>query len=152
MSGNSALVKKKVKEWLQHADDDLRLARFAFKLKSAVPYKLIAYHAQQCAEKCLKAYLIFKNIDFPYSHNIKLLLELLPSSAEWATDLQKAEILGPYAITTRYPGKDKVTKKEAERAVVLADTVRKTVMKALAREGLKVSLSRKEEVRVGTHG
>jgi len=31
MSGNSDPVKKKVKEWLQHADDDLRLARFAFK-------------------------------------------------------------------------------------------------------------------------
>jgi HEPN domain-containing protein len=146
MSGNSDPVKKKVKEWLQHADDDLRLARFAFKLKSAVPYKLIAYHAQQCAEKCLKkAYLIFKNIDFPYSHNIKLLLELLPSSADWATDLRKAEILGSYAITTRYPGKDKVTKKEAERAVVLARTVRKTVMKALAREGLKISVSTKKK-------
>jgi hypothetical protein len=44
-----------------HADEDLRLARHAFKLKSATPYKLIAYHAQQCAEKCLKAYLVFED-------------------------------------------------------------------------------------------
>jgi hypothetical protein len=37
MNGNGDAVKRKVKEWLRHADDDLRLARVAFKLKSAVP-------------------------------------------------------------------------------------------------------------------
>lgn len=143
MSGNGEAVKKKVREWLLHADDDLRLARIAFKLKTAVPYKLIAYHAQQCAEKYIKAYLVFKKIDFPFSHNISVLLELLPSSADWVTELQSAAGLSAYAITTRYPGKDKVTKKEAVKAVALADTVRKTVAKALAREGLKVALRSK---------
>ena len=66
MNGNGDAVKRKVKEWLRHADDDLRLARVAFKLKSAVPYKLVAYHAQQGAEKSLKAYLVYKKIDFPH--------------------------------------------------------------------------------------
>lgn len=74
MSGNANAIKKSVKEWLRHADEDLRLAQHAFKLKSAVPYKLIAYHAQQCAEKSLKAYLVYKHIDFPYTHNISVLL------------------------------------------------------------------------------
>jgi HEPN domain-containing protein len=55
MKGKEAAVKEQVKEWLRHADDDLRLAHHAFKLRSAVPYKLIAYHAQQSAEKYLKA-------------------------------------------------------------------------------------------------
>jgi len=27
-------------------------------MKTSVPYRLVAYHAQQCAEKCLKAYLV----------------------------------------------------------------------------------------------
>jgi len=139
MSGNANAITKRVREWLRHADEDLRLARHAFKLKSAVPYKLIAYHAQQCAEKCLKAYLAYKKIDFPYTHNISLLLEILPPSADWSNDLWNAGLLSSYAITARYPGKDKVTKKEAVRAVSLADTVQKTVIKALAQEGLKIS-------------
>jgi HEPN domain-containing protein len=142
MSGNGEVVKKKVKEWLSHADDDLRLARVAFKLKSAVPYKLIAYHAQQCAEKCLKAYLVFQKTDFPYTHDLSLLLDKFPT-ADWVEGLKYTEVLSSYAITTRYPGKDKVTKKEALKAVALADTVRKTVVKALAREGLKVALRSK---------
>jgi HEPN domain-containing protein len=143
MPGNGEAVKKKVREWLRHADDDLLLARHAFKLKSAVPYRLIAYHAQQCAEKYIKAYLVFKKVDFPYSHNISVLMELLPSSEEWVKGIQRAEELSIYAITARYPGKDKVTKKEAIRAVTLAEAVRKTIMKALAREGLKVSIRAK---------
>lgn len=110
MSGNGNAVNKKVREWLRHADDDLRMARVAFKLKSAVPYTLIAYHAQQCAEKSLKAYLVFKKIDFPYSHL---------SSSSWS-------------CSRRRP-------KEAMRAVSLAETVRRTVIKALAQEGLKIA-------------
>jgi HEPN domain-containing protein len=138
MSGNANAIKKRVKEWLVHAEEDLRLARHAFKLKSAVPHKLIAYHAQQCAEKCLKAYLIYNKIDFPYTHDISLLIEMLPPSAEWSNSLWNAGILSSYAVTARYPGKGRVTKKEAIRAVSIADTVRKTVIKALLQEGLKI--------------
>ena len=69
--------------------------------------------------------------------------KLLPHTADRATDLWGATILSTYAIVTRYPGKDKVTKKEAERAAALADKVRKTVVKALAQEGLKITLRTK---------
>lgn len=141
MSGNGSAIKKKTAEWLRLADDDLRLARHAFKLKSAAPYKLIAYHAQQCAEKCLKAYLLFYNIDFPYTHDLAVLLELCPSSEHWTKDLRKAAtILRTYAITTRYPGENRVTQKEALRAVALAEMVWKTITAALAKEGLKISI------------
>ena len=43
-------TRKVVKQWLEHAEEDLRLAKHAFKLSSSRPNKLIAYHAQQCAE------------------------------------------------------------------------------------------------------
>lgn len=141
MSGSGNAVKKKTEEWLRLADDDLRLARHAFKLKSAAPYNLISYHAQQCAEKCFKAYLVFNKIDFPYTHDLAVLLELCPSSEDWTNDIRKAAtILRTYAITTRYPGESKVTQKEALRAVALADMVWQTIIAALAKEGLKISI------------
>ncbi len=143
MKENGGAVNRKVKEWLQHADDDLRLAKVAFKLKSAVPYKLIAYHAQQCAEKCLKAYLVYKNIDFPYTHDLAALLKLFPVSAEWMKELQTATVLRSYAITTRYPGEAKVAKRDALRAVFLAESVWKTIIQALAHEGLKLPARKK---------
>ena len=42
---------KVVKQWVKQAKEDLRLAKHAFTLSSGVPFNLIAYHAQQCAEK-----------------------------------------------------------------------------------------------------
>ncbi len=63
-----------VKQWLIHGDEDLRLAEHAMTLKpeEEPPYRLIAYHAQQCAEKYLKAYLVYCVVDFPYTHNISV--------------------------------------------------------------------------------
>jgi HEPN domain-containing protein len=117
-----------------HADEDLRLAKHALTLKSSCPYKLIAYHAQQCAEKYLKAYLVFKKIDFPYTHNISRLLELCPDLAEQEKDLQEAKVLTPYAITARYPGKGKVTKRNALQAIMVADNVRRVIRSVLKKE------------------
>lgn len=51
-----AEVRRKVNQWLKFADEDLQLAERGLKLKRNVPYRLIAYHAQQCAEKsCSKS-------------------------------------------------------------------------------------------------
>ncbi|MEK6580799.1 MAG: HEPN domain-containing protein [Nitrospirota bacterium] len=132
-------IHKVVRQWLEHADEDLRLAKHAFKLSSSRPNKLIAYHAQQCAEKYLKAFLALKKVDFPYTHNISLLLELSSKHAEWVEDLREAETLTDYAVTARYPGTERVSKKDAEIAVRIADKVRSVLRKALKREGLKLS-------------
>ena len=133
-------ILRKVSQWLAYGDEDLRLARYALTLKDNCPYRLIAYHAQQCAEKCLKAFLVYHRIDFPYTHNISHLLELCSDKANWAETLQDAEELSPFAITTRYPGEDEVvTKKEALRAIDIASHLRQVVRKALAQEGVNIS-------------
>ena len=131
-------IHKVVKQWLEHAEEDFRLAKHAFRLLSSCPCKLIAFHAQQCAEKYLKAFLALKKVDFPYTHNISLLLEISSDHAAWAKDLREAELLPDYAVTTRYPGAEKVTKKDAELAVKTAVKVRNVVRKALKQEGLKL--------------
>ena len=128
-----------VKQWLIHGDEDLRLAKHAMTLKpeEEPPYRLIAYHAQQCAEKYLKAYLVYCMVDFPYTHNISVLLELCNEHATWAEELQDAEQLTLYSITTRYPGEEQeVTEDEARRAIELAQQVRSQVRTALKQLGV----------------
>lgn len=137
MSGNQKFHKI-AKQWLKQADEDIRLARHAFKLSSSRPCKLIAFHAQQCAEKCLKAFLAFKKVDFPYTHNISVLLEIGSKHAAWMQDLREAEMLTDYAVTVRYPGSERVTKKDAETAVKMALKVRSVVRKALKQSGLRL--------------
>jgi HEPN domain-containing protein len=133
-------VVDKVHKWLNYGDEDLRLAQHGLSLSSSCPYRLIAFHAQQCAEKHLKAYLVFRGIDFPYTHNISRLLELCGEEAPWAESLLDAEELSPFATTVRYPGEEEeVTEQEAVRAINIAAKVCDVVRGALRQEGITIS-------------
>jgi HEPN domain-containing protein len=135
MSATDREIIQKVQQWIVYGDEDLQLAKHGLTLASNAPYRLIAYHAQQCAEKHLKAYLIYYLIDFPYTHNIAQLLELCPDKQEWGKSLEDAEELTPFAITARYPGEDEpVTESEAKRAIEIAEDVRITVRSALLKK------------------
>ncbi|WP_306535225.1 HEPN domain-containing protein [Geobacter sp.] len=90
MSVTEADIQRKVNQWLNYADEDMQLARHALTLSTGVSYRLVAYHAQQCAEKSLKAYLVRHRIDFPYTHNISRLLELCVDTAPWGDSLLEA--------------------------------------------------------------
>jgi HEPN domain-containing protein len=138
-------IARKVQQWLAYGEEDLRFAEHGFSLSGSPSYRLIAYHAQQCAEKHLKAYLVFHGIDFPYTHNLSRLLELCAGQARWAEQLRDAEQLTPYAITARYPGEEeKVSEEEARRAVEISARVRRTVRTTLVAEGFKIRTEIKE--------
>lgn len=127
----------KVREWATHADEDLRVAQHTLSLHDQCPFRLVAYHAQQCAEKYLKGFLVLCGVDFPYTHNIARLLELCAEHGEWAEALKDAEELTPFAITARYPdGDEPVSEPEARRAIDIARSVRRAVHSALAAEGV----------------
>lgn len=129
-------VLRKVRQWAAYAEEDLRLAQHAMTLPEPErPYRLVAYRAQQCAEKHLKAYLVLRGRDFPYTHNIARLLELCGEDGPWIAELGDAEELTPYAVTVRYPGEDEsVGGTEASRAVEVAGRVRRVVRTALSAE------------------
>jgi len=67
MLPNEELINKKVKQWFEIAEEDFHLAKHSFVISSPVPYRLIAYHCQQSAEKYLKGLLVYFQIDFPYT-------------------------------------------------------------------------------------
>jgi len=139
MRRGDAQVRNKVEQWLRYAEEDLRLARHGLTMGRRTPYRLIAYHAQQCAEKHLKAYLVYHRIDFPYTHSISRLLELCGDQTGWVKEIQEAEELTPFAITTRYPGVDEeVSRREALRAVEVAAKVRNKIKNVLKREGMNL--------------
>lgn len=135
MSVTERDISRKVQQWLDYADEDLVLAKHALTLKSTVPYRLIAYHAQQCAEKHLKAYLVFRQVDFPYTHNLARLVEIAEGLRSWPNTFRDAEELTPFAVTTRYPGEDEpVSGEEARRAIVIAEQTRQIIMGVLMEE------------------
>jgi HEPN domain-containing protein len=140
MKPPSEEVQRKVRDWIVFADEDLHLACSAMNMtgQEGPPYRLIAYHAQQCAEKYLKAYLVCHEADFPYTHNISTLLELCGDYADWPTRLRDAEELTDYAVSARYPGEtEEVTAHDAQRAIDLAERVRNQIRGAFRDLGLE---------------
>ena len=106
-------------------------------MKEDCPYHLVAYHAQQCVEKYIKAYLVYLCVDFPYTHDIFQLMQLLGKDEQWTKEIQNAKDLTIYGVSSRYPEEnEKITKEEADQAVNIANNVKKVVRKALVDRGI----------------
>lgn len=121
-----------VAQWLSKADDDMGLAEHLLWEGGAFP-TAIAFHSQQAAEKYLKALLIWREIDFPKTHDLEELLELVePDDPDLAEILHDVIVLTPYGAKIRYPGdRPNPTEEDAREAVALADRVRNAVMMRL---------------------
>jgi len=117
-------------DWIAKAEDDFWVVRSSLRKKTPSTY-LACFHAQQCAEKYLKALLISKGKSFPKTHDL-LRLDTLCQQAGILIgfDERKLNALSTYAVLTRYPGEDP-TLEEARESFDAAKQVR-----ALARKYL----------------
>ena len=96
------------------------------------PTDTVCFHAQQCAEKYLKAFLVMECIDFPKTHDIKELIALLPKGSRPELTPEEQRRLTDYARVTRYPGDyEPISLSETRRAVSIARRVRKELRKLL---------------------
>lgn len=88
--------------WLKRAEDDLvtmeRLATYGYS-----PPNVVCYHAQQYAEKIVKARLLQLGADFDYVHDIVVLLSSFERTPNILQARKYAQILNRYAIISRYP-------------------------------------------------
>ena len=109
-------------DWLRYAKSDLELARI--EKPEGVLLENLCFHAQQAAEKTLKAVLIFLEIDFPRTHNIRTLLDLLPESIDVSQEVEESAALTDYAVESRYPmSSEPVDDEEYRQVIGLAETV-----------------------------
>ena len=106
--------------WL--AQSDLDLARFARNHADILPEQ-ICFHAQQAAEKSLKAVLVARRVEFRRTHDIAALLELAEkASIPFPPQVAESKDLTPYAVQLRYPMVwTEITEQDADRAIRLAE-------------------------------
>lgn len=122
-------------QWLAKADDDLRLAELALSARPPVNWGA-AFHAEQAAEKLLKALLTFHSVEFVKSHDIDYLVDLC-LAAEPRTQVLRptATKLTDYAVEPRYPlPRRDPTQAEAREAIDIAREVRRFVREMLPRD------------------
>ncbi|OGP90464.1 MAG: hypothetical protein A2156_02910 [Deltaproteobacteria bacterium RBG_16_48_10] len=120
------------REWVQKAETDFKTAEHLF--QSGPDFaEGAAFHSQQAAEKYLKAFLVWHQIEFQKTHDIETLLKLAGKVDSKIPDVLKdAVILTPYGVDYRYPGEyPQVGRSDAEKAFLLADRVRTEIRNRL---------------------
>jgi HEPN domain-containing protein len=83
-------------------------------------------HSQQCAEKYIKAMLIYKNIEFPKTTDL-LALDTLCNNAEILTGFPQDDLdkLSGYTAHAFEPRDFQITLEEAQDAVRIATAIRR---------------------------
>jgi HEPN domain-containing protein len=120
-----------VQEWLGKAEGDLRSARHLLILPQ-LDYFTAAFHAQQAAEKFLKAFLVRHQVPFPKTHDIQELLGLAAGViAGLKAELGSAAMLTPFGVDFRYPGEQIADLRTAREAVEEAQRVREVIQQHL---------------------
>lgn len=110
--------------WVARAEEDYLLARSALRRKTPLTYGA-CFHAQQCAEKYLKAVLVQHGRAFPKTHDLQTLHDICVQVGIYlGLDLDELDTLSSYAVRVRYPGDDPVAE-EARHAVAIAKSVRR---------------------------
>ena len=106
------------------------MARSVMRRKQPLTYSA-CFHAQQCAEKYIKALLVARGREFPKTHDL-LTLDTLCAEEGVFLGLTPSQLgaLSAKAVRVRYPG-EAPTVEESREAIEIAKTVRRFARKFL---------------------
>jgi HEPN domain-containing protein len=114
------------------AEEDFGVLERECRARKKPAYSVIGFHAQQCAEKYLKALLGAEDKEIPRTHSIGDLTRRLRPRLRPDLSPEEEILLTDYAVSTRYPSDyEAISLADARRAVRIARRVRKHVRSLL---------------------
>jgi HEPN domain-containing protein len=128
-------MKPITREWINKAEGDWAATNLLFRARRNFNYDATCFHAQQCAEKYLKARLEDAGVRAGKTHDlVKLLSLILSVEPSWKVLREDLILLTDFAVDYRYPGSS-ATKADAKAAVQRCRKVRLVIRRSF---GLKV--------------
>jgi len=114
----------RAEEWLKRARSNIERAK-AGRVSEGILYEDLCFDCQQAVEKSLKGLLVHLEIEFPWTHSIAKLIELIEEAGvEVPESIKDSVILTVYAVSTRYPGnQEPVDESEYTVAAKIAEKV-----------------------------
>jgi HEPN domain-containing protein len=125
-----------IRAWCEKGRRDFITAQNSLLDTKEIFPDIICFHAQQAAEKYLKAYLVFLQHEFPKTHALEDLVLLASSEDPACRDLFTiASELSPYAVEVRYPDSPSPSLEDAHEAVRAADAIRNYILEKIQLTG-----------------
>jgi HEPN domain-containing protein len=118
---------QEVRRWLEKADHD-RIGAVAALERNPPLTDIAAFHCQQAVEKTLKAYLVWRELEFEKVHDLERLIDDCGRyDAAFAALKPRVAPLSVYAVRFRYPGPADPSVEEVNVAMQAVQTVWKFV-------------------------
>jgi len=120
-----------VQAWLDKARKDIAMAKMAVERGDEFA-DMASFHAQQAAEKALKAYLVWLDVEFPKTHLLGQLLDLIGSKDDSLENLRDSlEAITAFAVESRYPESFLPSLNDVEDAISVAEEVYEQVRRRI---------------------
>ncbi len=132
-----------LKIWIKKAENDLKTAIDELSTQNPAT-DTVCFHAQQCAEKYLKAFLVANRREIKKTHLLEELIDGIAREIdpEFKKLMEETDILvlSNYAVFARYPPSDSLEEafpslEEARKAVESAKKLREFIRKKLKELG-----------------
>jgi HEPN domain-containing protein len=121
---------KEFEKWFKKAESDLLVIQNNLNSEKT-PADACCFHSQQAAEKYLKAYLVSKQISFPKTHALEILVKICCEQNNIFSELYfYTRRLSSYSVTPRYPDMlDDLTIEDAKEAYQNAIAIKEFILK-----------------------
>jgi HEPN domain-containing protein len=120
-----------VSEWVERAESDFRVACRENVVTVAPSYEAVCFHAQQCAEKLMKAVLLDRGVPPPRTHDLLALASMVTTAVpNWIWPSMELSTLTAAAVGFRYPG-DPVEQEDAEEMLDICARIRSSLLALL---------------------
>lgn len=117
-------TKEIIQRWFIKANNDLQTSKRVIAGDNPI-LDTACFHAQQCAEKCFKAYLAAIGVHIEKTHDVKrLIIKCSEYDSEFLTLSSKGDNLTRFAASIRYPDDwYEITSEEAKEAIKDAEEI-----------------------------
>lgn len=118
-------------EWIEKAEADYATMLRESHVTAHPNWDGVCFHAQQCAEKYLKARLCEAGVPFGKIHDlVQLMHAVIVVEPEWKEFQRHLAYLSEFAVTYRYPG-DSADKDMAREAIEFCNQFRQAARSSL---------------------
>jgi HEPN domain-containing protein len=114
------------REWIEKAEADYGSAQREYRARKCPNYDAACFHAQQCAEKYMKAWLQEKARAVDKTHDLVRLMSHLPQTLSLQALRADLAVLSAAAVEYRYPG-ESASRSVAKKAIETCGELRKEI-------------------------
>lgn len=109
---------------MEYASADLDAEKYLATMQKPL-IEIVCYHCQQCAEKMLKGFIIYNDIEPKRIHDLTILCkECEKLNSSFQDVFAMCETLTEYVVNTRYPSKIELNEYDMNEAIKFSGSIK----------------------------